>query len=180
MELENKYLFEALKTESAELNGRIQEIYKAIYTLFGAVLPAILTVFALLIKDAKTPAHLELTAFMLIVIISMASMWGSCLWMEAIGYLQYRYAKFQPRFYLASGQTKEKSIAKYWRAGDTLHWIPSTLLNLGLLAIIFIVWWMHLNGLLSWIAICFAAAATGSFICVHLARHRYLQAIEAL
>ena len=174
MDTNNQHLIEALKAESGELNGRIQEVYKSMYALFGTILPAVLTVFALVDKDVPAIWRGEVV-FMFVAVISLASMWSSALGMELITFLRYRYVVFQPRLYVATGQLGEDDLGTFSLTGHRLRWIPAHLVNLLLLIVSFGAASNYIPGdkcALRWTAYAFLAAAIASVAMVQFAQRR--------
>lgn len=181
METDNKQLVEVLKLESTELNGRIQEVYKSLYAMFGAILPAALTVFALLIKDAE-PGESSQVAFMFVAVVSLASLWSSALGMEVLTFLRYRYVSFQPRLYAAVGQQDKQDLGVFSLTGHRLRWIPTLLLNLILFVLVLQVWQRFIPESepgARWTAFCFLAAAVVGCVLVHVARLKYGREVQA-
>lgn len=132
---------EALLHESTQVHEGIQRLYAAVYTGFGAVMPAAIGVFLLVtskapsdVRDGPTVGLIFLAAY------SLGSLWLGSLWMELLAFLRYRYVVLYPLIYAASGQHGRSSLLEYVSPRPLRSWLPSLLFQLGGLGFAIWVW----------------------------------------
>lgn len=118
-------VFEALKHEDALVNGRMQELYKALYAILGAVLPGTVAIFTFLAKEQNSSLKIEVVAFAFIAVFSLASLWANSLWMDLFPFIRYRYLILQPQILRASGQEGRASLVAFVSPRPFLNWVPT-------------------------------------------------------
>jgi hypothetical protein len=118
---------EALLHESEVIHQSMQRIYNAMYTAFGVVVPAVISIFVFIAKEQQVDASRVAVAF--IAVFALGSLWVQNLWMELFAFVKYRYLCLQPRIYEASGQTSAQSFLEFTGVRSRLSWTPIVLFN---------------------------------------------------
>ena len=118
----------ALLHESDVIHQSMQRIYNAMYTSFGVVVPAVISIFVFIAKE-QSAVDASRVAVAFIAVFALGSLWVQNLWMELFAFVKYRYVNLQPRIYAASGQTSEKNFLEFTGTRSKLSWTPIMLFN---------------------------------------------------
>jgi len=118
----------ALLHESDVIHQSMQRIYNAMYTSFGVVVPAVISIFVFIAKEQQA-VDASRVAVAFIAVFALGSLWVQNLWMELFAFVKYRYLNLQPRIYAASGQTSEQNFLEFTGVRSKLSWAPIMLFN---------------------------------------------------
>lgn len=117
----------ALLHESDLIHQSMQRIYNAMYTAFGVVVPAVISIFVFIAREQQVDPCRVAVAF--IAVFALGSLWVQNLWMELFAFVEYRYLSLQPRLYAASGQASEPNFLEYTGTRSKRSWTPIILFN---------------------------------------------------
>lgn len=136
-----------LLSESQDIRKAIEAIRAAIFSVFGIVLPALVSVF--LITSDKLPALLagkETVATLAVSLASLGTMWVQFLWMEYFRHIRYYYTQLLPRIYQVSDQGLRPNLLE-WDIlhRKTRHWLPLGLFNSSCSLILIATYWSLLR-----------------------------------
>lgn len=117
---------EVLKEEAVHLREAIGRAIRAIYTLFGVVLPLVLGAAVVLGKGEAQALQTEYLGFSVLAGVSVAFSYANTLWLEAIEYLRYMYVVLWPRMYELSGMKGQENFLHYSsRTRPSYSWLPA-------------------------------------------------------
>lgn len=129
--------FDSLMKELDLVEGGIQRARTAIYTSFGVVLPAVLSIFVFVLKDATGIDQQQLvTIFVAVVCIS--AIWVNDLWIELLRYAHYKYASLMPRILRVAGRTGEPTMQEFHGPRSLRTWLPALVFNVAIFAFLLI------------------------------------------
>lgn len=168
----SSHLFEALKHEDAQINGRMQEIYKSLYAILGVALPGAVAVFVFLAREHDSVQN-EVIAFAFITVFTLASLWANNLWMELFPFIRYKYLVLQPQLFEATGQGNRANLVTFVSPRPFISWVPTLLFSLLTLLTLAGVWLLLIprGTLIWWASLLFVLAAfSGSASVVTVAR----------
>lgn len=114
--------------ESDHVQGAISRLVSTLNALFGVVLPAAFGV--VLFSAGRGDQHFspDVLGFALIGIVSLALIYSSSLWVEALKYIRYKYTQLHPRMYRLIGRSEEPNFVQYLASTtEGYAWLPSVL-----------------------------------------------------
>lgn len=126
--------------ESEHVQGEISKAIGGMYTAFGVVIPAVFGV--ILFSASQNAVHLpiEFLSLALAGIFSLAILYSSSLWMEAIQGFRYKYLVLLPRVYRLAGKDSEENFLQYQaRTRSLLTWLPAVLFQVLAFVLVFFV-----------------------------------------
>ena len=136
-EAELKRTFDSLTKELDLVEGGIQRAQSAIYTSFGVVLPAVLSIFSFVAKDT-TGINQERLVTIFVAVVCISAIWVNNLWIELLRYARYKYVSLMPRLLRAAGRAGEETMQEFSGSRSVRAWLPAVLLNFAILAFLLI------------------------------------------
>jgi len=130
--------YDSLALELDMIEGGIQRAQSALYTLFGVVLPAVISVFVFTAKEQSSVSH-EHLATIFVVIVTLSTVWANCVWIELFAYARFKYVVLMPELYRVSGRADAKNMQQFSGSRSLREWMPTIVLNSGILAFLVIV-----------------------------------------
>jgi hypothetical protein len=167
--------FDGLSIESDQINSRMQEIYRSLYAIFGAVLPGLLAIFTFVAKEASGNLKIAEVAALFIVAFCLASLWSSNLWMELFPLIRYKYKILQPEIFALTGREGRPNFVTFNSPRRLILWTPNVLFSLVSFPFACTVWLRTVpfrETLLWWGSLVFLLAALVGLICVYVEARR--------
>jgi len=148
--------------EADEIRSAKDATRAAIYTIFGVVLPVVVTVLVVVFGEHFRGTDCPLLGGVFITLLSLTTMWSQYLWTEYFSYVEYYYTELLPRIYAASGDVRPNYLEWTLPRRRSL-WLPITLFNFGVLAVMIVAFslciWPSPDHRTYWVALFPVAAA---------------------